>query len=414
MNFKSQNFFFLFALTLITSFSLTSCKDDDAIIGNSAGDEFIVGNITEDMTWTSDKIYVLSGRVIVTDGATLTIEAGTVIKAENAPNDQASVLVIATDGKIEANGTAAAPIIFTSTEDDIVSGQIVGTTLDETESGKWGGVIILGNAPISPESGNTARIEGIPPSVDEGVYGGNEPEHNSGKFTFVSIRHAGIALQEGKEINGLTLGGVGSGTTISNVEIVSNLDDGIEFFGGTVDVSHAAVLYQGDDGFDIDQAYSGTLSNIIYIGSEFNKSDNALEIDGPKGADNAAGKFTIRKGSLTGFSDDYAHLKANAQGDVQDLYFFGFPEVDFEILGEGAVANFESGDLNVDNCAFNDTRSLEDICKADVEASAAAVDVKFAGANTQVSSTPAEFGASLSNFRDWTYADATGALSVFE
>jgi len=411
MNFKSQNF--LFVLTLITSFSLTSCKDDDVTMEKPTT-ETIIGNITEDTRWTADKDYVLSGRVIVTDGATLTIDAGTVIKGESAPNDQASVLIIANDGKIQANGTATAPIIFTSVEDDVVSGEIVGTELDETDSGKWGGVIILGNAPISPESGTTARIEGIPPSVDEAAYGGNEPEHSSGKFTFVSIRHAGVALQANKEINGLTLGGVGSGTTISNVEIVSNLDDGIEFFGGTVDVSHAAVLYQGDDGFDIDQAYSGTLSNIIYIGSEFNNSDNALEIDGPKGAANATGKFTVRKGSLTGFSDDYAHLKANAQGDVQNLYFFGFPEVDFEILGDGAVTNFESGELNVDNCAFNDTRSLEDICKADVEASAAAVDTKFANANTQVSSAPGDIGASLSNFRDWTYADATGALSVFE
>jgi len=412
MSFKSKNFLLLFTTAIVASFTLSSCKDDEVIVENV---QTITGNITEDITWTADTDYTLSGRVIVTDGATLTIEPGTIVKAEDQPNDEASVLIIATDGKIQANGTATAPIIFTSIADNITTGQVVGSNLGEADNGLWGGVIILGLAPISPESGTIERVEGIPASVDEAIYGGDEDTHSSGRFTYVSIRHAGIALAPDKEINGLTLGGVGSATVINNIEIVSNFDDGIEIFGGTVDVNNVAVLYQGDDGFDIDQAYSGKLENILYIGSELNDSDNALEIDGPEGSENADGAFIIRKGSLTGFSDDYAELKTNAQGNVENLYLFGFPDgMNVKILGIVANTNFQSGALSVTGCAFNDARTLADICTTDVVDLEATIDGIFvASAGNAVTTSPA-VGADLSAFTGWTYADAKGALSVFE
>ncbi len=412
MNFTSKNFFFLIITVLLVSFTFSACNNDDELIPIGTT---ITGNITQDVTWTADTEYVLSGRIIVTNGATLTIEPGAIIKAEDLPNDQATVLLIATDGKIEANGTASNPIIFTSIVDNIESGQLVGSNLGESDTGLWGGVIILGLAPISPEVGTTARVEGIPANVAEAEYGGDQAAHSSGSFTFVSIRHAGIALEPDKEINGLTLGGVGSGTTISNVEIVSNFDDGIEFFGGTVDVTNAAVLYQGDDAFDIDQAYSGKLENIIYIGSEANDSDNALEIDGPEGVENAEGAFIVRYGSLTGFADDYAHLKSNAQGEVQNLYYFGFSESEnLEILGGDANTNFQNGALEVTRCAFNSTRTLEEISKTDQGGLEGTIDGIFAASlGNEITDTPL-VGANINPFIGWTYADAKGLLTVFE
>ena len=408
MSFTSKNFFSLLLVAVITSLTFSSCKDDD--------DQFFENpNITEDITWAGDEIHTLSGRVIVTNGATLTIEPGAIIKAESKPNDEASVLIIATDGKIQANGTADNPIIFTSINDDIEIGQLTGTNLGETDTGFWGGVIILGEAPISPEAGAIARIEGLPANIIEAEYGGNLPEHSSGSFTYVSIRHAGIALEPDKEINGLTLGGVGSGTTINNVEIIANFDDGIEFFGGTVNVNNAAVLYQGDDGFDIDQAYSGTLENIIYIGSAANESDNALEIDGPEGDQNTDGAFTIRKGSLTGSADDYAHLKSNAQGSVQDLYFFGLPENGkVEILGGVATDNFQNGTLEVRGCTFNSFRTLQEISTTDQDGMEDTIDNIFANSTENTITSTPETSADINAFTGWTWADAKGLLSTFE
>ncbi|MDP5139240.1 MAG: hypothetical protein NWP83_02075, partial [Spirosomaceae bacterium] len=162
---------------------------------------------------------------------------------------------------------------------------------DETEEGqgRWGGLIILGKAPISVEVGAEAQIEGIPADESYGRYGGTEAADNSGVLEYVSIRHGGITIGANNEINGLTLGGVGSGTVINNVEVANTADDGIEFFGGTVNVTNALVWSQGDDGYDVDQAYAGTVTNFIYIAG--NNSDHGLEIDGPEGSTNANGRF---------------------------------------------------------------------------------------------------------------------------
>ena len=150
--------------------------------------------------------------------------------------------------KIDAQGTASSPIIFTSVADDIESGQVVSPNLTPDLAGLWGGLIILGNAPGSFAGDVTEiQIEGIPPSDTNGLYGGTDVSDNSGVLKYVSIRHGGANIGEGNEINGLTLGGVGSGTVIENIEVVANQDDGIEWFGGTVDVKNVVVWNAGDD-----------------------------------------------------------------------------------------------------------------------------------------------------------------------
>ncbi len=210
----------------------------------------------ETYNWTADKCYNLDGLVYLEAGATLNIAAGTVIRGLDvnsiSTGDNASALIIARDAQIFARGTATAPIVFTAASDDLEDAE----DLTSADKGLWGGIIILGNAPITFSSAENG-IEGIASNEERARFGGDDEEDNSGVLNYVSIRHGGFALSAGNEINGLTLGGVGSGTEIDYVEIFANLDDGIEWFGGTVKVNHAAVSYCADDGMDYDQGWRG-------------------------------------------------------------------------------------------------------------------------------------------------------------
>jgi len=171
----------------------------------------VTANITSDVVWESGKVYVLTSRIAVESGATLTIQPGVIVKGEAGTGANATALLVARGGTIMAVGNADAPIIFTSIADNIEPGQIESPNLDPSLNGLWGGLIILGNAPISADE-VPSQIEGIPPSDQNGLYGGDDAADNSGMVKFVSIRHGGANIGEGNEINGLTLGGVGSGT----------------------------------------------------------------------------------------------------------------------------------------------------------------------------------------------------------
>src|SRR5690606_18677072 len=224
-------------------FYLSSCSEDNGPTIEETGDENLVTNdITTDVTWESGNTYVLAGRIFVNDGATLTIEPGVIIKGEAGTGTNATALVVARGAKIHAEGTPCPPIIFTSVADEIEPGMFASPSLDPDINGLWGGLIVLGQAPISVSSNaSDFQIEGIPPSDTRGLYGGNDPDDNSGVLKYISIRHGGANIGEGNEINGLTLGGVGKGTVIENIEVIANQDDGIEWFGGTVDVKNAIV-----------------------------------------------------------------------------------------------------------------------------------------------------------------------------
>jgi len=207
----------------------------------------------ENLTLRAGENYLLDGFVFVEDGATLTIQPGTVIKAKQVPSngDNASALIVARGGKIFANGTAAQPIIFTSELDDVR----VSNDLTWSDRGLWGGIIILGRA--TTNRGVEGQIEGIPSGEIRAAYGGDNDHDNSGVLRYVSIRHGGAELGPGDEINGLTLGAVGDQTVVEHVEVYSNLDDGIEWFGGTVNTKWIAVAFCGDDAFDYDEGWRG-------------------------------------------------------------------------------------------------------------------------------------------------------------
>ena len=191
-------------------------------------------DISRNTTWTANNQYVLNGLVFVEEGETLTIEPGTVIKGKPGQGAEASALVVAREGKIFAEGTAEAPIIFTAEADDASDPEDFGST----DRGLWGGVIVLGRATLNSPSDSgspiTDNIEGIDINETRGRFGGNDDTDNSGVLRYISIRHGGTLIGADNEINGLTLGAVGSGTTLEFIEVFANLDDGIEFFGGTL------------------------------------------------------------------------------------------------------------------------------------------------------------------------------------
>ena len=229
------------------------------------------GGGTGTVTWTRDRDYLLNGFVFVNDGQILTIEAGTVIRARTGQGSLASALIVARGGKIIAEGAKTDPIIFTVEGDDLEG------SVPLEARGLWGGLIILGNATINTESGE-AMIEGIPVSEPRGVYGGIDDDDNSGILRYVSIRHGGTNIGEGNEINGLTLGGVGRQTIIDHVEVISNADDGVEFFGGDVNCKNLVVAFCGDDAFDMDQGYHG--KGQFWLGINSPDSDKCMEISG--------------------------------------------------------------------------------------------------------------------------------------
>ena len=303
---------------------------------NPVEDNIVVsGHLTEDTHWVSDSTYEMVGKVVVDSGVTLTIDSCTTILAREGQGSLASALIVARGGKIMAEGTESCPIIFTS----VLSEQV---TLDETDMGLWGGIVILGNAPISADA-SPANIEGVPVNEDYGLYGGDDQMDNSGVFTYVSIRHAGALIGDGNELNGLTLGGVGRGTTISNIEVVGNLDDGIELFGGCVNATNLLVWAQGDDAFDVDQGWFGVITN--YVNVEGADSDHGMELDGGEGTTNPS--FTFKQGTFLSMDGVEFHFRDGAMGSVQYDYTLGTANIEAD-TATSVMINTEMGaDLSV-------------------------------------------------------------------
>lgn len=337
--------------TVFEGWTLVDNADQTAgRVGTIAEEIEVTSNIEQNTTWTSENVYVLKTRVTVVDGITLTIEAGTIVKGDaSLSGANAAVLMIAKGGKLMAEGTADAPIIMTSTDDDIQPGELKGTELNENSKGRWGGLVVLGKAPVSAKTENP-QIEGVDATDTNGKYGGDDAADNSGVIKYVSIRHGGAEIAEGSEINGLTLGGVGTGTVIENIEVYANEDDGVEFFGGTVNLTNLVVYAVGDDAIDIDQSYAGTVNNfVVYVNKN---SDKGLEIDGREGSLDKS--FTLTNGSIYSIdgSDTDADFKSKAKGTVTNVTFesgtvllsASFDAETYE-ESEDAASNVASGDL---------------------------------------------------------------------
>jgi len=231
-------------LTLLALVGIFSCTKElggeDGPI-NVPSNTVLNGNINTTITLTSDKVWTLKGYVYVTDGAKIIIQPGTTIVSDIA---EKGALCIERGAQIIAEGTATKPIIFTS-----------GKPAGERAPGDWGGIVILGRAKTNRSS---------EPTIEGGIgraFGGTNDADNSGVLKYVRIEYAGVAALPNSEINALTLGGVGSGTIIENVQTVYANDDAFEFFGGTVSPKNLYAFATADDDYDFDFGYTGTVTN---------------------------------------------------------------------------------------------------------------------------------------------------------
>ena len=284
----------------------TTCVLALAMASVAQAQTVVSSNVTTNTTWSGE--IVLDGVIFVNNGATLTIDPGTIVRGQprtglqvaGDPTTAPGALVVTRNGTIQANGTAVSPIIFTTAAvdndqdgvaDDSTPGDIFLDTwtpgdlfLDDTPTtaplsplnaagesnvSLWGGLVILGNAPTNlSDTGNgigQATVEGLTVPgfpVADALYGSDPAAglgaDSSGSVQYISVRHAGDQIGANNELNGVTLAGVGSGTTFSHIEVYCNQDDGIEWFGGTVNGDHLLVQFAGDDQLDLDQGYTGT------------------------------------------------------------------------------------------------------------------------------------------------------------
>lgn len=363
---KKLNLSFMTFAVLAASLLMFSCKDDDDNNTTNTGTDPKAPTITEvgntvrvrdngggigTRTLTADKTWILENLTFVNEGQVLTIQPGTVIKGAVSAGENASALAVARGGRIIAEGTAEKPIIFTTEEDDVNNPN---EAVDKL-TGRWGGVLLLGRARTNTVPSEQA-IEGIPTTEARALFGGSDDADNSGVLKYVSIRHGGALIGPGNEINGLTLGGVGSGTVIENVEITFNSDDGIEFFGGTVNVRNLILAFNEDDYVDYDMGYRGKVQNVFILqGNTQGAGDRGFECDGgtdpEDGTPNATPTFANVTAIGAGASDNtrrVATLRDNAGGYFHNSVFIEFGrgiDIEDNESGEDSKARYDAGQL---------------------------------------------------------------------
>jgi hypothetical protein len=346
------NYKHFFSILILLALVCGSCRKSDYLVET---DETITdnGQGTGTVTWYANQSYVIEGFVFVNDGQTLTIEPGTVVRAKTGQAEKASALIVARGGRIIAQGTAENPIIFTVEGDDLEG------SIPVESRGLWGGVILLGNAPLNV-SGNEAIIEGIPITEPRGLFGGEDPNGDSGILQYVSIRHGGTNIGEGNEINGLTLGGVGSATVIDHVEIVSNADDGVEFFGGSVNIKYLAVAFCGDDAFDFDMGYQG--SGQFWLAIQNSEVGNLVaELDGSPSHPSSKPYTMPVIHNLTAFGRGQEApaglmgFKVNAAGIFRNSIFIDQQwgvKVEYDSESVNSFNQWQNGNLEISNNTF--------------------------------------------------------------
>lgn len=320
----------LFALTAVVG--LSSCKKDE---GEPSGSnktytvkdvdvdgvtyKQVQGTINENYTFTASENWLLSGGVFVKDGSTLTIDAGTTIKA--ADDGATAFLSILQGGKIMAHGTATDPIVFT-------------TVKANPAPGDWGGIILNGRAKINV-TGGTAEGEG-----GTGTYGGNDDADNSGMMHYVRVEYAGRILGTDNELNSFSFQGVGSGTDLAYLQAYRGADDGFEWFGGSVNIRYAISTGSHDDSFDWTQGWTGN-GQFLVVNQNSDKGDRGFECDN-NGDDNAAEPFsnpTLSNITVVLVDDGDAsntgfRLRAGTKGMIYNAIVTDAPKYGFRVSDE--------------------------------------------------------------------------------
>lgn len=337
---------------LASVFSCTTDDTSDIVINSTTNNTtggggqtdpqtiFLSGTYTENLTLDINNTYKINGSLIMASGTTLTIPPCMTIKALSSGADV--YVAISQGAKIIANGTASCPIVFTSDSASPLAGD-------------WGGLILLGKAPINSVTGTataTSEIASLP-------YGGNTANDNSGSLSYVRVEYSGGAADGQSENNGFSFYGVGNGTTVNHIQAIEGKDDGIEFFGGTVNASFISVINAEDDSVDWTEGFSGTLTD-VYISNRAT-DDKAIEADGYNtDFSNATGVFskpTLSNVTIVGEgaanSSEAVRLRAGTQGLFSNIHITGYAEgFDLDDLdtGNGVV----SDDLQVTGVTFVD------------------------------------------------------------
>ena len=366
LNFRTMRNKFLFAMTVAAAL-FTSCGEDgtsDIVIndnsvtttnnntttgGGNTGNQGqainLTGSITADTILDIANTYTITGPTVVESGATLTIPPGMTIKAAATGADV--YLAIAAGGKIIAEGTSTNPIVMTS-------------AAATPNAGDWGGLIILGNAPTNVVASGTATSE-----IGNLPYGGTNVSDNSGILRFVRVEYSGGKASGQSENNGISFYGVGNGTIVENIQVFAGKDDGVEFFGGTVNVSKVSVVDAEDDSIDWTEGYSGTITD-AYVKHGPNH-DKGIEADGYNtDVGNLSNPIYFSKPTVTnltivglgsGTGNEAIRLRAGTQGIFTNVWIEGFNE-GFDLDGDQGDnptgAGVLSGDLNVNSVIFAD------------------------------------------------------------
>lgn len=301
--------------------------------------------IARDTVWAGE--LQLKGQYYVMPGVTLTIQPGTTVKWEyhnDNIEDVGALITLPADrslfedgsrpsGKLVAEGTASAPIVFTSAR-------------TQKRSGDWGGIILAGDAPVSADGG-TGRVEGLPQTIR---YGGENPLDDSGSLRYVRMEYLGYGFAPGSEINGLSLYGIGSNTTLEYLQVYKSTDDGFEWFGGTVNANYLVSMYADDDSFDIDQGWSGY--GQFWLAVQEDGADNGVEADGTAGNFDGPEIFNmtlIGHGDREGDdSNNGMHLRNGFKGLISNTLIYRFGGQPWQ-LDDAALTNYQDDVLKLND-----------------------------------------------------------------
>ena len=298
----------------------------------------VSGRITSDTTFTADTLWLLDGAVFVDEPARLTIEAGTQIFGRSETN---GTLIISQGAQILANGTAEAPIVMTS---DVEVG--------ERARADWGGLIINGRAPLNVPGGQGEGEGGT------GIYGGDDPNDDSGHLYYVRVEFAGTEFSPDNELNGIAFQGVGRMTEVDHIMVKFNKDDGLEFFGGTVEVKHVICFAIADDSFDWTDGWQGKGQFLIAM-QMGDDADNGFESDNNGDNNNLTPRSDPTLYNVTLIGDPYDFpgdesdigmlLREGTAATIRNFIITGFKEASIDVDHTATFAQVTQGDLTLES-----------------------------------------------------------------
>ena len=363
-----------FALGLDADPVAAGCPEGTTTTGDVVGGLGICsvsGTITSDVTLTNDFVYELNGPVFVGEDAggdpaapaagastaVLTIEAGTTVYGATGED----YLVVSRGSQLRSNGTSANPVTLTARAD------VFGTVDAATDRGLWGGLVINGRAPINDcidatATGGSADCEKSGEG-SSGLFGGSDPNDNSGTLFYTRVLYAGNLINDEDELNGIAFQGVGDGTTVDFVQVHNNADDGVEFFGGTVNASHLFLTGIGDDSVDWTDGYTGNIQYVI-VDQSSDAGDRGIEADNRSSNNDLTPRSnpTVANITLVGGAsgDTGAVLRAGTDVRLCNAVIAGWQDAGIDI-DDGSIARAQAGGIILESILLDNTDNVENL-----------------------------------------------------